>query len=156
MRSTTNTKYINATTEAVYNAFIHAEALEVWLAPDEMTGKIHNFELKEGGGYTMSLFYNEDSGTGKTGSNEDRFHSEFKELVANKKIVQAVTFESDDEAFAGEMIMEARIEPEEEGTLVTVCFHNIPEGIKEEDNEEGTRQSLEKLALLVEQKTEEF
>jgi hypothetical protein len=34
-----------------------SEALEKWMAPGEMIGKIHRFDLKVGGGYEMSLFY---------------------------------------------------------------------------------------------------
>ena len=36
------------------------------------------------------------------------------------------------------------------GTDVTIVFENIPPGIRPEDNEEGTRLSLEKLARYVE------
>lgn len=37
--------------ETVYNAFIDKKALEYWLAPDGMTGKIHDFEFKVDGKY---------------------------------------------------------------------------------------------------------
>ena len=36
------------------------------------------------------------------------------------------------------------------GTKVTILFENIPSGIRPEDNEAGTRSSLEKLARYVE------
>ena len=42
-RTTTNSKIIQANIEKVYNAFTDKRALEFWLAPDGMTGKIHHF-----------------------------------------------------------------------------------------------------------------
>ncbi|OFX43669.1 MAG: hypothetical protein A2W95_10425 [Bacteroidetes bacterium GWA2_40_14] len=57
MATTTNSKIIQATKEKIYNAFTDKNALEFWLAPNNMVGKIHDFELKVGGGYNMSLFY---------------------------------------------------------------------------------------------------
>lgn len=51
---------------------------------------------------------------------------------------------------AGEMIVEVTLEPEDDGTGVTYFFTNIPDGIKPEDNEAGTRLTLEKLTRYVE------
>jgi len=51
---------------------------------------------------------------------------------------------------AGEMIMEVTFEAEEGGTTVTILFKDIPPGIRPEDNEAGTRSTLEKLARYVE------
>lgn len=61
----------------------------------------------------------------------------------------AITFDSDDPAFSGEMIMEVTFEAEEEGTTVTILFKDIPSGIRPEDNETGTELSLEKLDRYV-------
>jgi hypothetical protein len=36
------------------------------------------------------------------------------------------------------------------GTEVTLLYENVPKGIRPEDNEAGSRQSLQKLAALVE------
>jgi hypothetical protein len=41
----------------------------------------------------------------------------------------------------------------DEGTEVTVFFEDIPQGIRLEDNELGSRQSLRKLAAFVERRT---
>jgi hypothetical protein len=38
-----------------------------------------------------------------------------------------------------------------DGTIVSIEFKDIPPGIRPEDNEEGTRETLEKLARYVEQ-----
>jgi uncharacterized protein YndB with AHSA1/START domain len=150
--STQNTKHIKASPEAVYHAFVDPDALVKWLAPGDMTGKVHSFDARVGGGYQMSLFYS-DSGEenlGKTASREDRFTARFVELSPPSRIVQAITFESENTAFAGEMTMTATFEAREDGTEVTIAFENLPPGVRPEDNEAGTEQSLEKLARLVE------
>ncbi|TZF84107.1 SRPBCC family protein [Pedobacter sp. BS3] len=153
MESTSkNSKIIQATKEKVYDAFTDKEALEFWLAPDNMTGKIHDFDLKVGSGYTMSLFYL-DNNKGKTSENEDRFSVKFVELKPYEKIVQAIHFQSDKNEFSGEMKMEISLEERENNsTKVTIVFKNIPPGIDPKDNETGTEQSLEKLGRYLENK----
>ena len=53
--STRNSKWIKATPEALYGAFTDPTALAVWLAPGDMTGEVHRFDGRVGGGYQMSL-----------------------------------------------------------------------------------------------------
>ncbi|WP_294819691.1 SRPBCC domain-containing protein [uncultured Flavobacterium sp.] len=153
MQSTRNTKLINAPVSKVFCAFASAEALGQWLAPDGMTGKVHSFDFRANGGYEMSLHYPEGESQfeGKTAKREDRFTARFSEIVPNEKIVQVTVFESDDERFKGEMKMTVLFEANGNATLVTMLFDNIPPGIAPEDNEEGTQQSLEKLAKYVKQ-----
>ena len=100
----------------------------------------------------MSLFYppSEKGSRGKTTNKEDRFKARFLELIPAKKIIQAITFDSNDPVFAEEMIMEVTFEVEKDGTKVTILFTNIPPAIRPEDNEAGTASSLEKLARYVE------
>lgn len=88
-------------------AAVLPEALAVRLAPHGMTGRLHEFDGSEGGGYRMSLFYPADveGSPGKTFELEDRFSVRSVELSAPRRIVEAITFESDDSAFAGEMRM---------------------------------------------------
>lgn len=150
--STRNSKIIKASAQKIYRALTSPDALGVWLAPGDMTGKVHDFDLRVGGGYSMSLFYpdSEKGSPGKTADKEDRFTTIFTELIPDKKIVQSVNFDSDDPAFAGEMIMEVTLEEKGRGTVVTFVFHHIPSGIRLEDNEQGTEQSLQKLARYVE------
>jgi uncharacterized protein YndB with AHSA1/START domain len=150
--TTQNSRDIKATPEALYRAFTNSEALEAWLAPGEMTGKIHHFDLRVGGGYQMSLFYpaSDKTSRGKTSEKEDRFTARFVELIPGKKVIQATTFDSPDPAFSGEMIMEVTFESKDFETRVTILFKNIPPGIRPEDNEAGTKLSLEKLANYVE------
>lgn len=152
--STRTTRVINASPETLYRAFIDPAALEIWLAPDGMTGKVHDFEARIGGGYRMSLFYNssEQTNRGKTAANEDRFTARFVELTPAKRIVQAITFDTTNAAYAGQMFMVVTFENTDDGTEVTIWFENIPPGIRPEDNDAGTRSSLQKLARYVEQK----
>jgi len=48
------------------------------------------------------------------------------------------------------MTMMVTFEEKDGGTEVTILFDDIPPGIRLEDNEAGSRSSLEKLALYVE------
>ena len=150
--STRNSKFIKATPEALYRAFTDPAALAVWLAPGDMTGEVHRFDYRVGGAYQMSLYYpaSETTSRGKTSAREDRFTARFVELTPPSRIVQAITFDSVDPAFSGEMIMVVAFEAKDGGTTVTIEFKDIPPGIRPEDNEAGTESTLEKLARYVE------
>lgn len=150
--STRTSRIINAPREKLYRAFLDREALLVWLPPGEMTGEIYSFDARAGGGYRMSLFYPESDTAhrGKTAEKEDSMSVRFVELVPPERIVEAVTFDSGDPAFAGEMTLEITLDQVDGGTNVTLLFTNIPPGIRPEDNDAGARESLEKLARYVE------
>jgi uncharacterized protein YndB with AHSA1/START domain len=150
--STRTSRVIEASRDALYRAFTDPAALAVWLAPGEMTGKIHEFDARVGGGYRMSLFYpsSEQVYRGKTSEREDRFTARFVDLTPLSRIVEAISFDSVDPAFLGEMTMTITFEERDGGTEVTILFENIPPGIRPEDNEAGSRSSLEKLARYVE------
>src|SRR2546425_5223192 len=70
--STRTSRVIKAPREALYRAFTDPAALAVWLSPGEMTGKVHEFDARVGGGYRMSLFYpsSEQVYRGKTSERE--------------------------------------------------------------------------------------
>ncbi len=150
--STQNSKFIKAAPEVIYRAFTDPAALAVWFAPGDMTGEVHQFDYRTGGGYQMSLYYpsSETDMRGKTSEREDRYRARFVELVPPTKIVEAITFDSVDPAFAGEMIMEVTLQANDGGTTVSIAFKQIPPGIRPEDNEAGTQMTLEKLARYVE------
>src|SRR5215211_4087827 len=152
--STRTSRIIHAPREAIYRAFTDPAALEVWRVPGEMTGKVHEFDARVGGGYRMSLFYpaSEPENRGKTSAREDRYEARFLELTPSSRIVEAITFDAEDPAFSGEMTMTVALEESEGGTEVSIAFENIPPGIRPEDNDAGTRSSLEKLARYVEHK----
>jgi uncharacterized protein YndB with AHSA1/START domain len=150
--STRTSRVIKASREVLYRAFTDPAALAVWLAPDEMTGKVYEFDARIGGGYRMSLYYppSEQVYQGKTSEREDRFTARFVELTPPTRIVQAITFDTVDPAFSGEMTMVVTFEDRDGATEVTILFENIPPGIRPDDNDAGTRSSLEKLAHYIE------
>ena len=152
-RISINSKEIQSDIETVFKAFTEKEALEFWLAPYGMTGKIHNFDLKVGGGYEMSLYYKDNNNEGKTSGNEDRFSTTFTEIKPFERIVQTINFQTDNSEFKDEMIMEVQLYKIDTNlTKVTIIFRNIPTGIEPKDNEDGTEQSLQKLAKFIESK----
>ncbi len=150
--ATRTSRIIKAAPETLYAAFMDPAALAAWLPPGEMTGKIHAFDARVGGGYRMSLFYPPGEGVlrGKTSAREDRFDVRFVELAPPRRIVEAVTFVSDDAVFHGEMTIAVTFEPVAGGTLVTFMFTSLPPGVRAQDNEAGTRLSLAQLARYVE------
>jgi uncharacterized protein YndB with AHSA1/START domain len=150
--STRNSKWIKATPEALYRAFTDPAALAVWLSPGDMTGEVHSFDYRVGGGYQMSLYYpsSEKTSRGKTKAREDRYTARFVELTPPRRIVEAITFDSVNPAFSGEMIMDVTFDAEDGGTTVSIVFKHISSGIRPEDNEAGTQSSLDKLARYVE------
>jgi uncharacterized protein YndB with AHSA1/START domain len=154
-RSTSVSHFIKAPRERVYQAFMDGESVAAWLAPENMKGTVHTFEPRKGGEIHMSLSYQNieetpDGKGGKSSADTDTFRGSFAEIVPNEKIVWLTEFESDEPEFAGEMKLTWSFVDADGGTEVTVLCENIPQGIRPEDNEEGSRSSLEKLAAYVE------
>lgn len=150
-QTTSNYRIIKATATKIYNALTDPKGLETWQVPGDMTGKVHRYDLREGGSYVMSLFYpDKEDRSGKTSGNEDRFTATFVKLDPPKKIIESIRFDTDDPHLSAEMRMEITLEPMGDETKVTFLFSNIPPGIKPADNEKGTLSSLEKLAHYVE------
>lgn len=150
--STRSSIVVSAPRERVYSAFMDPDELLAWLPPAEMTGQMHVFEARVGGGYTMSLFYAPDGQAfqGKTTENEDMVSVRFVDLVPPERIIEAVTFVSDDPAFAGEMTLTISLTEVPDGTEVTMLFKNIPPGIRPDDNQVGADLSLGQLARYLE------
>jgi uncharacterized protein YndB with AHSA1/START domain len=145
---TRTSRVIRARPEELYAAFLDPAALVDWLPPAEMTGAIHEFDARVGGGYRMSLFYppEERAFRGKTSDREDMVDVRFVELAPPHRIVEAVSFVTTDRAFFGEMTLTVTLEEVPTGTEVTLMFENLPPGLRAEDNEAGARLSLEQLA----------
>jgi uncharacterized protein YndB with AHSA1/START domain len=147
--STRVPRIIKAGRKAVYQAFLDPDSVASWLAPDNMRGHAHNFDAREGGKFRMSLTYQEPGHLpGKTSRDTDTFQERFVELVPHARIVEVVEFESHDKAFAGEMKMTVSLA--DGGTEITILCEDIPKGIRPEDNELGCKESLQKLAALLE------
>jgi len=144
-------RHIAATPDIVYAAFMDPAALVQWLPPGEMTGRIHAFDGRIGGGYRMSLYYPSTTTEvlGKTAAQEDLVEVRFTDLVPPRRIAEAVTFTSADPVLQGEMLIEIDIAPASCGTLVTFLCRDLPPGLKPEDNEQGCHQSLDQLAAFL-------
>ncbi|HEX4710540.1 SRPBCC domain-containing protein [Phenylobacterium sp.] len=146
--STRTSRIIKAPAEALYRAFTEPEALVEWLPPGEMTGEVHAFDARVGGGYEMSLYYppDEQAFRGKTAEREDRVKVRFVELAPPRRIVEAVSFVTADPALLGEMTQTVTFDPAPGGTEVTLLFENLPPGVRPQDNDTGARLSLDQLA----------
>ena len=146
--STRASRVINATPDEIYAAFMDPAALIAWLPPGEMTGKMHAFDARVSGGYRMSLLYpaNDLAPRGKTSAREDVVNVRFVELVPGCRIVEAVTFETTDPTLLGEMTIIVTLERVPGGTVVTLVCKDLPPGLRPDDNEPGSRRSLEQLA----------
>jgi uncharacterized protein YndB with AHSA1/START domain len=147
-KPTPTSNFVKAPPTEVYAAFMDPAVLVQWLPPADMTGQIHAFDARVGGGYRMSLFYppDERAHRGKTAEREDRVNVRFVELAPPRRIVQAITFDSPDPAFHGEMTMTWSFDAAPGGTQVSVRSENLPPGLRAEDNDEGARLSLTQLA----------
>lgn len=149
-RIDTVSKVIDASPHTLYQAFVDPNSLVKWLPPEDMRGEISLFEPVVGGRFQLTLTYEDGYvAQGKTTENSDALEGTFIELIPNKKIVEAGVFESDDPAFAGDMIMTWYFEEVNQGTKVTIVAENVPKGIKKDDHIDGLSSTLENLERFV-------
>jgi uncharacterized protein YndB with AHSA1/START domain len=127
--------------ERVYRAFTDRSALEYWLPPYGFTGKVHDIDVRVGGGYRMSFT---NFGTGSSHS----FIVEYIELVPNKRIRHTDRF--DEASLPGEMLVSIDFKAVSCGTDITIVQEGIPSVIPTEMCYLGWQESLEQLARLVE------
>ena len=144
-------RIVRASPAAVYGAFADPGAMESWLPPGGMTGRMTRFDFRDGGGYRMRLTYDDPGrGRGKSSADSDDVEVSFVRLVPNRSIEQAVTFDSDDARFSGVMRMIWTFAPVAAGTEVSVRCEDVPEGIRPEDHAAGLASTLENLARFLE------
>ncbi|WP_327250603.1 SRPBCC domain-containing protein [Streptomyces sp. NBC_01244] len=148
---------IAAPRAAVYAALLDREALEAWLPPDGMSGRIERWDPRPGGGFRMVLTYldpaeNPAESPGKTSDATDVVDVRFTGLVPPERVVQQAVFVSDDPSYAGTMTMTWHLAASGsgEGTEVTVTATDVPPGIDRADHEAGIASSLAHLASYVE------
>jgi uncharacterized protein YndB with AHSA1/START domain len=146
------TRRVRASAATIYRAFIEPEALVAWLPPHGMRAELLAFDPREGGGYRMRLAYTApgDGARGKSSDDSDLVDVRFVQLVPDRRIVQSVTFESDDPALAGAMRITWTFEPAGEATTVSITCANVPPGISAADHATGLNSSLANLAGFVE------
>lgn len=145
------TRDVEASPAAVYAAFLDPDALVAWLPPEGMTGELADADLTEGGGFTMTLTYDEPpEGGGKSTSDSDVTRVAIGELEQDRKVVWSVEFESDQPDFAGRMTMTWSLAETDDGTRVAVDVTDVPRGIDPEVHEQGIKTSLGNLARFLE------
>lgn len=127
--------------ERVYRAFLEADAVVKWMAPNGFTAKVHHMEPRAGGTYKMS-FRNFTTG------NSHSFGGKYLELVPNEKIRHTDTF--DDPNLPGEMQVTITIKPVLVGVELNIVQENVPDVIPVEACYLGWQESLTLLAQLVE------
>jgi uncharacterized protein YndB with AHSA1/START domain len=150
MSSTRISRRVNATRAAVYRALLDARAVATWMVPTGMTSHVHAFDPREGGSFRISLTYDQPTGTGKTTLHTDTYHGRFVKLMPDAQVVEVVEFETTDPALRGEMTITISLVDANGGTDVLAVHDHLPPGLSTADNEVGWRESLAKLAILVE------
>jgi uncharacterized protein YndB with AHSA1/START domain len=141
-------RVVAAAPARIYRALTDPEERVQWLPPKGMRARFDHFDLREGGGYRMTLTYPaRDEGTrGKTTAESDVVDARFGKLVPDREIVEIVEFVSDDPAFAGPMTMTWTLTPVDGGTEVRIVAEDVPDGIRAADHAAGLRSSLDNLA----------
>lgn len=115
-----------------------------------MTARVERYDLRVGGGYRMVLTYADPaSNAGKSTSDSDVVEATFVELVEDRRVVEEITFASDDPAFAGIMTMTWLLSPLSAGTEVSIVASGVPAGIDAADHATGMQSSLANLAAYV-------
>jgi len=144
-------RVLAAPQERVYGALVDQHAVEQWLPPDGMSGRIEHWDPRPGGGFRMVLTYLDPTDApGKSSDATDVVDVVFADLVPPLRVVQLAVFESDDPAYAGTMTMTWRLKPTGGGTEVTVTATDVPSGIDQATHEAGIASSLANLATYVE------
>lgn len=149
-RTDTGSRVIRATPRALYDAHLDADAVARWRPPAGMRAEVYDFDARVGGGYRMAFAYEDAAVRGKSTDNADVFGGTFVELVPERRIVERVTFESAEAAFAGAMTITTTFHPVATGTLVTCACSDVPEGISADDHAAGIASSLANLAAYAE------
>jgi uncharacterized protein YndB with AHSA1/START domain len=134
----------------VYAALVDAGAVSRWRVPAGMTSEVHAFDAREGGAVRVSLTYEAPDRTGKTVDRTDTYHGRFVTLVPDELVVEVLEFETDDPALGGEMTITIRLADADGGTELVAEHDGLPPGVRPADNETGWRESLARLAALVE------
>lgn len=130
-----------APTERVYRAFTTPEAMVKWFAPYGFTAKVHEIDVRVGGGYKMSF-------TNFSTKSSQSFGGKYTEIKPNELLKYNDKF--DDPNMPGEMQITITFREVICGTELKITQAGIPDAIPPEMCYLGWQQSLNQLALLVE------
>jgi uncharacterized protein YndB with AHSA1/START domain len=134
----------------VYQALLDAQLIPRWRVPTGMRCEVHEFEPREGGTFRVSLTYDSPTSEGKSTARTDTYRGRFEQLIPNERVVERLEFETTDPQMQGEMRIVTDLAPVSGGTNVTAVHEGLPPGVAPVDNEAGWRDSLGKLAALLE------
>ena len=134
-------RVLRAKPEKVYKAFIDADALCKWMAPNGFTAKVHHMDVKVGGSFRMS-FTNFGSGTIMS------FGGEYLELVPHERLRYTDRF--DDPNLPGTIQVTVALKAVPVGTELNITQEGVPAVIPAEACYLGWQESLVLLAKLVE------
>ncbi len=134
-------RVLRAPPERVYRAFLEPDAMTKWLPPCGFTAKVHQMDVRVGGGYRMSFT---NFGTGKGHS----FRGRYTELTPHTRIRYTDQFE--DPGLPGEMQVTLSFRAVACGTELTIVQEGLPAAIPVEFCYLGWQESLVQLAQLVE------
>jgi uncharacterized protein YndB with AHSA1/START domain len=143
--SATNTvrlhRVLRAPAERVYRAFLDPDAMAKWLPPHGFTGKVHETDVRVGGGYRMSF-------TNFSTGQSHAFGGKYVELTPHERIRYTDKF--DDPNLPGEMRVSVTLRKVICGTEVEIVQEGIPSAIPVEMCYLGWQESLSQLMNLVE------
>ncbi len=150
MSTTRVRRRIRAQRARVYAALLDPGAVARWKVPPGMTCEVHEFEGRPGGAIRVSLTYTGPGRPGKTTERTDTYRGRFVSLVPEREVVEVDEFETDDPTLSGPMTITMSLTDVDGGTEVTAVHEGLPAGVAAEANEQGWRESLDRLAALVE------
>jgi uncharacterized protein YndB with AHSA1/START domain len=125
---------VKAPLDEVFAALVDEAARSAWLPPAGMSGRFSWFDARPGGGYRMTLTYDDETTPGKSGENSDVVEVRFVNVEEPHRIVEEADFVSDDPDLAGTMTMTWSLEPVDGGTLVVITATDVPDGISSRDH----------------------
>lgn len=134
-------RVLRAPAERVYRAFVDPDAMVKWLPPHGFTAKVHQSDVRVGGGYRMS-FTNFSSGRSHA------FSGTYVELSPGTRIRYTDRFE--DPNLAGDMQVTISLQTVPSGTAIEIVQEGVPAVIPADGCYVGWQQSLAMLADLVE------
>ena len=134
-------RVLRAPPERIYRAFLNADAMAKWIAPNGYTCTVHHLEPKVGGTFRMSF-------TNFTTQKSNAFGGEYLELIPNERIRYTDKFE--DPNLSGTLQVMVTLKAVSCGTDLNVLQEGIPEVIPVEMCYLGWQESLAALAKLVE------
>jgi uncharacterized protein YndB with AHSA1/START domain len=152
VHTTSVRRTVPADRATVYAALLDPAAVGRWRVPDGMTGEVHELDPRVGGTVRISLTYDDPAAAGKSGGATDTYLGTYVELVSGERVVEQIEFESDDAGLRGRITMTTTLRDAPDGsagTEVEIRMDGLPDAVRADENELGSRMALDALARLV-------